>query len=775
MIKQISYKFTKGLALILVLIPFASFGQMTYDETVSLANNGTEQEILFESSNLLNENYLYLCEVLVDKLLEISPESCNYNYRKGYVLVASKMNYVDAIPYLEKAVKNTSKNYDLYSPKEKNASVDAIYLLAYAYHLNYELDKAEEYYTMFLEKSGKSSVNIEKSKNGILQCKVARKLMAEKNNITVKNVGTAINTKEAEYSPVVSLDGKSLYFTSRRAWPDNSSDIYRDKKLNNYPEDVYVSYVDFDNTWTNPVKLEFCENNFNEATIAVSSDEKRVYVYKDNTGGGDIYYSEINDDLFENIDYLERKGVNTKNWETHCTIAPDGRTMYFVSDRPGGFGGRDIYSMRKINDSTWTKPQNMGSTINTEFDEESPFVSIDNKMLYFSSNGPNSMGGFDIFISKKDSDGNWMTPETMGYPVNGTGDDLFYTTSFDGITGYFTSQRKDGFGDKDIYEVNNPSLKISPFSTLAGNIISMNNTDLPNDLKLVVSCTNCEGDELKVNEPRLKVNGYFQVLDRCRDYTLEFYQGDYLIEKRNISTLCDNKSESIEENFYIADYTLAGTVSDEKTLDLLANSTIEFLDPNSKEVIATYTTNDKGSFVSNLLEGKHFGENIKWDVRISSEEYLNRVFNIDITLGKGTHIQLDYLLNKIEEGLEVGAVIALNPIYFDLNKSNIRPDAAEELDKIVQIMNDNPDLEIEIGSHTDCRASKKYNLSLSNRRAKSTAKYIQSRITKPKRLSGKGYGESQLVNDCGCEGDVVSDCSEEEHQANRRTEFKVKE
>ncbi len=115
----------------------------------------------------------------------------------------------------------------------------------------------------------------------------------------------------------------------------------------------------------------------------------------------------------------------------------------------------------------------------------------------------------------------------------------------------------------------------------------------------------------------------------------------------------------------------------------------------------------------------------------------------------------------------------INPIYFDLDKSNIRPYAAIELDKIVEVMTQNPTLTIELGSHTDCRASTSYNQRLSDRRAKSSAQYVRERITNPERIDGKGYGETQLVNDCGCEGSVVSDCSEDQHQENRRTEFKI--
>jgi outer membrane protein OmpA-like peptidoglycan-associated protein len=134
---------------------------------------------------------------------------------------------------------------------------------------------------------------------------------------------------------------------------------------------------------------------------------------------------------------------------------------------------------------------------------------------------------------------------------------------------------------------------------------------------------------------------------------------------------------------------------------------------------------------------------------------------------------LTYLLEKPDVGVDLAVVLKLNPIYFDLDKSDIRPDAKVELDKIVQIMNDNPLIKIELGSHTDCRSSKDYNLKLSDRRAISSAEYIKSRISSPERIYGKGYGESKLVNDCACEGKKKSNCSEEDHQANRRTEFKI--
>ena len=272
--------------------------------------------------------------------------------------------------------------------------------------------------------------------------------------------------------------------------------------------------------------------------------------------------------------------------------------------------------------------------------------------------------------------------------------------------------------------------------------------------------------------PRIKNGAFFSVLERCSDYALYFYEGDNIIRTMEFNTLCNAENEELIKNHVMGSYTLAGTVSDDKSLALLENAKVEFINKEG-EVIETFNTDAQGAFASSILDKKEYGDRIAFDVRVSNDKYLTQTFVVDTVLSNSPHIQLEYLITKSEVGVDLAVVFDLNPIYFDVDKSNIRPDAAIELDKIVKIMNENPDIKIELGSHTDCRASKAYNKSLSNRRAVSSAKYIQSRIDDAKRIYGKGYGESQLVNDCNCEGNVVSDCSEEEHQANRRTEFKI--
>lgn len=759
---------------ILIATSKLSLSQMTEYQVRQMVKTATEDELLLQSSQMLQQNYFFHAEIVVDALLGLKPESSNYNYRKGFIVLDARQDYITALPYLEIAIKNTDKNYDNYSSKELSAPLDAYYHLARCYHLNMDLDKAQENFRKFLELSSKKSELNTRAELYIKQCEIAKILISNPKKATVKNIGPVVNTVDPEYAPVISLDGTSLYFTSRRGWSNGESDIYMDPKINQYPEDIYVSYLDFDEGWTSPEKLDFCDSELNEATIAVSSDERKIYVYKDETGAGDIYYSDFKRNAFEQLIELGYDEVNSEYWETHCTMTPDGLNLYFVSDRPGGFGGRDIYRIVKLPSGEWSKPQNMGPTINTPYDEDSPFIAVNNKTLYFSSNGESSMGGFDVFVSFRDAENNWSTPVNLGYPINSTGDDVFYTTTVDGLKGYLSSFRKDGKGEKDIYEIQNDYLGNKPISVLRGKFSTDQGKTIPEGFKAILSCLNCDAESAKNVELRIKKDKFFSLLNRCKDYEIQYYTPDNkLIYTESFSTLCDDENEEIHKDIYIGEYGLEGTVADLKTAEYLKDAKVELVNKIDNSVIASLTTDEKGYFTSDFLGDKNPGDKISLELRISKGDYIAQTFQFDTLLGKFGVIHLDYLLAKMEIGSDLAKTFELNPIYFDLDKSNIRPDAALELDKIVKIMNENPTLVIELGSHTDCRATKAYNAKLSDRRAKSSAAYIKARISNPRRIYGKGYGESQLVNNCACEGEGESECSEEDHQANRRTEFKI--
>jgi hypothetical protein len=497
---------------------------------------------------MLQNGYFHHADVVTDKLLEFNPKSCNYNYRKGFLLLVSRGDFVRALPYLEKAVEKVDKNYDMYSANEKSASIDAVYHLGVAYHMAGQIDKAEAKYNEFLKLSSKKSPLVTATNLKLKQTVIARELLSKPNgNIRIRNIGNIINTSMPEYSPVISLDGSALYFTSRREWENKESDNMIDTRYNLRPEDIFISMLDSTENWGIPERMEFCKPELNEASVAVSADERRVYIYKDATGGGDIYFSDFSSAKFSIIAQDDRDGLNTPAWEPHCTVTLDGQTVYFVSDRKGGYGGRDIYRIDRTPDGGWSDPKNLGPTINTEYDEDSPFIAIDNETLYFSHNGPKSMGGFDVFVCVKDEKGKWSDPKNLGYPLNTGGDEIFYTTTLDGRKGYLSSFRADGEGEKDIYEILHNYTGLKNISALIGSIKTVDNKPLPEDLGMTATCISCNPVKSSSVSPRLRDGNFFASLEPCSTYEIVYHYGQNKTEihKEIIKTSCDQAYEEI--------------------------------------------------------------------------------------------------------------------------------------------------------------------------------------------------------------------------------------
>lgn len=531
---------------------FPAFSQIIEeDEVRKIAAEGSEMEVVMQNSTLMAEGYLFYAEILADRLLEFKPQSSNYHYRKGWIMLEMNRDYLGALPHMEMAILDVNPNADMYSAKENSAPTDAYFHLATCYHLNEDIDHAEEYYNKFIEVSKKRSELVPIAQLRLIQCAEARKQMGTPVNVYLKNIGKEINTKYPEYSPVVSLDGSALYFTSRRPWLNGETESMKDPVIDQYPEDVYVSYRDFDSVWTEPLRLEFCEPRRNEATIAVSSDERKIYLYEDSTGGGDIYVTDFYHARFQDIHKLEIEGLNSEYWETHCMMTHDKRQFFFVSDRPGGYGGRDIYVLRRIgNTDQWSKPINLGPGVNSAGDEDAPFISIDNRTLYYSTNGEKSIGGFDIMTSTMQPDSSWSEGKNLGYPFNSTNDDIFYTTTLDGRKGYMTSVRKDGYGEKDIYEIHNDYLGVRDVAVLKGKIKTVDDKPIPEDFAINVRlvCVDCEeGSTKRLVYPRLRDGVFMTGLEPCRTYRLEYMNvnEDQVMHDDSFTTLCDTAYQEI--------------------------------------------------------------------------------------------------------------------------------------------------------------------------------------------------------------------------------------
>ncbi len=478
-----------------------------------------------------------------------------------------------------------------------------------------------------------------------------------------------INSANSDFAPAFYKDG--IVFSSERkeAKPRNSSDWTGRPYL-----DLYFSKEDKDNKWTTPVELKGDVNSkYHDGPAAFSKDSSVIYFTR-NT----YFNSKVKRDALGIVnlalysakwidgEWKDVKPLNLNNPEYsvgHPALSTDGKTLYFISDMPGGYGGTDLYKSKMQADSTWGKPENLGAKINTHADEMTPSVYNDS-LLFFSSEGHPGMGGMDVFESVI-SDKEFSDVVNVGYPVNTTGDDMGYILSPDMKHGYFSSNR-DGNGEID-------------------NLYGFVKVDL-----------------------MIKLSGL--VVDKISQEPLD----QVVVELVNKET---GKTETV-------------ITGPDGTFNMK-------LDPK-----ANYTLNaKKDGYVTKIMD-----------------------INKDETKPGGTKIV------KVEmEKIVVDQPVVIENIFYDFDKANVRPDAALELDKLVAYLNERPDLNIELGSHCDSRGADAYNLDLSQQRAESAVNYLVKKGINKDRLSYKGYGETELVNKCS----NGVPCSAEEHQQNRRTEFKI--
>jgi len=373
---------------------------------------------------------------------KINPNNADLNYKIGicYIFTTDKQL---GLEHLEKSKQlNPQVNYEL------------SYYLGRAYHLNHQFDKAIEYYNEFKRRLSPKefAVRGKELDKYIEECENGKELIKKKSKVFIDNLGSNINTIYPEYTPVISADEEILFFTSRRP---STTGGKRDPSDNKYYEDIYMA-TKKDTIWQLTTIPDLNDKKHNGA-IGMYSWEGKTYLYTyKSKHNGDIYESIINDNKITIPERLPYP-INTRFKESSASLSPDGNYLYFISDRPGSMGGKDIWmSQREYND-VWTNPINL-SAINTPYDEESVFIHPDGKTLYFSSKGHNTMGGYDIFKSTNEN-GKWSKPINLGYPINTADDDLCFVLSSSSQRAYFSSSRQGTIGDLDIFIINLPKEK----------------------------------------------------------------------------------------------------------------------------------------------------------------------------------------------------------------------------------------------------------------------------------------------------------------------------
>jgi len=368
-----------------------------------------------------------------------NPDCAELNYKIGVCyLVTDKFYY--ATEFLEKAYL-----------KDNNVADDIHYMLARGYHLNLDFDNAIEqykaYYSTFSVKELEDfEVGVD---NYIKQCKYGKELVNDPVRVIINNLGERINSEYDDYNSVLHPSQDRLYFTSRRK-VDKKTDVY--EADNKYYENVFVS-EQAGELWKKPKVLENkLDSKNNESVVAISADGNYIYLYNGKEGGGDIMVSELKKGNWKSPKGISGK-ILSKYQETTLTFSPDGTEMFFVSDQKGTIGGKDIFYSKLNEKEKWGEPVNMGPAINTVYDEEGVYWHPKEDKLYFSSQGHNSMGEFDVFVIEKDEEGMWSNPKNLGYPINTPNDDIFFKMDENGKQAYYSSVRDNGFGGKDLYKI----------------------------------------------------------------------------------------------------------------------------------------------------------------------------------------------------------------------------------------------------------------------------------------------------------------------------------
>lgn len=637
----------------------------------------------------------------------------------------------------------------------KHEEVSPQDLLNYAYVLkaNKKYDDAVVVYERYL------TLNPDPYLSGYTDNDWAMRILRDSARFDIRT--TEINSEFSDFAPAFS-DGGLIFSSARKqgkgkrktyAWTDQSY-------LN-----LFSAEITPDSMLAAPKVLKNKSNSrFHEGTVTFDQKQKIMYFTRNNYFKGKrdddesgklnlgIYYGKYEGDKI--VGSLKPFPFNDPEFSVgHPVISPDGKAMYFASDMPGGFGGTDIYvSYRNLD--FWSDPVNLGPKINTPGNEMFPFLDGEGS-FYFSSDWHPGLGGLDLFYTRLDDEE--VPVRNFGYPVNSSYDDFGLITYPEGMRGFFSSNRPGGMGDDDIYSFQ----VIAPEKIrVSGRVYDLaTGSAIPNATILLKDKMNQTVIEVVANTDQ--EGRYSFDVDYDEKYIIigvknGYFQKEVKVNSSDKSGYLDRVDLPLTGYEYAAEgrvlYASDGSPAEGATV---------LLKSIDGEVLQELVVDETGMY--------HFGldPESQYIVEAFREGYPPQTIELDTRGKPATVINSDLRLFAFE----TGTVVRLDNIYYDYDKHDIRPDAARELDRLVRFLNENPKMRIELRSHTDARGSDPYNMRLSQRRADAAVAYLIEKGIDPKRLTAKGFGESQLLNSCS--NDV--ECTEAQHQQNRRTEFRILE
>ncbi|MFI5164607.1 MAG: carboxypeptidase regulatory-like domain-containing protein, partial [Bacteroidia bacterium] len=407
---------------------------------------------------------------------------------------------------------------------DPNATAELPLWLGKAYHARAMIDKALDELNAYRKTIANNQKQIIESDVDveISQCNVAKQLMAKP--IDVKIIPLIdINSQYDDKGPVLTDEDKTMIFTSRR--PAGKKPVIDKEADFGYYDDIYQSTWDEEKkTWSSADLIRSINTDYYDACSSISADGNTMFIYKNAPGSrGDIYISQKTTGGKWKTPERLPKPVNTSYYEDAACLSPDGKTLFFVSEVPGGLGRGDIYTSKKLGKDSWSEPVNIGAPVNTPYDENGLYLSADGKTLFFCSDNPNSMGSYDIFKTTLGADGKWTSPVNLGYPINSVQIESKFVFTADHKTGYVSTVRDTGLGERDIYKVDLSNYDVMkgqstviPKSTLSGKITGEDGKAISAEIRILDKATTMQSALTKSS-----ADGTYSIELPSKQYILE--------------------------------------------------------------------------------------------------------------------------------------------------------------------------------------------------------------------------------------------------------------
>ena len=446
------------------------------------------------------------------KILKDEPKNIDVLYNLGHCYLNTSDGPDSAVIFFERASKELPKTDYM-----TDLGVDLQLSLGKSYQMLLRYDDAMKVYKNFLKMLAPEDTELEAEIRKEMQtCRNGMDLVSHPVELKVRNLGSNINSKYDDHSPIVSADESILIFTSRRA--SSYSERMPDGQ---YEERIYISHMKADDFGKAEIlKKELFKRPGHVAAVGLSADGTELLIYRNDVNGKNIYESNFDGTTWTEPVKMPAP-INSKFDETHASLSSDNNMLFFTSNRPGGFGGLDIYQVRRLPDGSWGLPKNLGPEINTEYDEETPIIHPDGKTLFFSSEGHNSMGKLDIFYSHVNADSSWSEPVNIGYPINTPDDDFFFMPTTTLNKAYYASSKfEDNYGRSDLYEIKYKEPVVNRLAVIKGIVHTTNDAPLEN-VRIYVT-DKSDGSQVGIYRPNPGTGKYVLILEADKEYNIRF-------------------------------------------------------------------------------------------------------------------------------------------------------------------------------------------------------------------------------------------------------------